>query len=550
MEGSLKRMRKHRCIKYLQKRQKSELNEQFEFSTNGFSAVINNINDNFNLHDQNNHEELNNDSGHSSDNDIYEVHQNNDELSNDDCEHINNDNNSDNDVWNNVAEHSSSANVSDDEYENQGAIENEDEYEDYGEMENQDEFDHQGEIENLAEIENQGELDEISQLKIWALQCKIPKKHLDPLLKILRSRVLPDLPKCSKTFLNTCKSLYTIEAMIGANDSPGEYTYLGIQIGLKSCVNVNMHQDKILRLDFNIDGVKMKKSSSRTLWPILCRVFYEPSPSSYKPFVVALFYGKGKPKDTNKYLDQFILELNYLLKNGLVLDSNNFKIEIRCFICDIPAKSFITHTKSHTSFNGCSKCDVVARKENCTTVYLTLGEKRTDTDFRAFTDPEHHTGVSPLISIDPEIDFINQFVIDPMHLLYLGLNSRMFEQWMNGDKVRLSASQKIKLNLLTSRIKKDIPQEFHRKMRPSEEFSDYKAVEHRFFLLYCGPFVLKNLLGDRAFNHFMLLHVACRMLSSSKAMNFATMAKSYLELYVEEAPKVYKPEFVSLNVHY
>ncbi|CAB0039260.1 unnamed protein product [Trichogramma brassicae] len=28
------------------------------------------------------------------------------------------------------------------------------------------------------------------------------------------------------------------------------------------------------------------------------------------------------------------------------------------------------------------------------------------------------------------------------------------------------------------------------------------------------------------------------------------MAKSYLELYVEEASKVYKPEFVSLSVHY
>uniref|UniRef100_A0ABD2W789 Uncharacterized protein n=1 Tax=Trichogramma kaykai TaxID=54128 RepID=A0ABD2W789_9HYME len=87
-------------------------------------------------------------------------------------------------------------------------------------------------------------------------------------------------------------------------------------------------------------------------------------------------------------------------------------------------------------------------------------------------------------------------------------------------------------------------------MRPTDEFSDYKAVEHRFFLLYCGPFVLKDFLTDKAYNHFMLLHAACRMLSSPNVMTFATIAKSYLELYVEQAPDVYKPEFVNLNVHY
>uniref|UniRef100_A0ABD2W7Y1 Uncharacterized protein n=1 Tax=Trichogramma kaykai TaxID=54128 RepID=A0ABD2W7Y1_9HYME len=387
METSLKRVRKHRCKKSLRKRQKFELSEEnVELSTTNVysaNALINEINGNVNLHEcseaefnnadyeqsdgeiydlpQNNNIHFNDADSDKTDHeqsysDIHPLHQNNDvELNNIDSEHSDGDIYSDNVMGNSPSEQS----FSDDEIHD--------------------------------EFENHARLDEISQLRIWAVECKIPKKHLDSLLKILKAKVLPDLPKCSKTFLNTCKSLYTIETMVGSNDSPGEYTYLGIQIGLKYCVNVNMHEDEVLKLDFNVDGVKIKKSSSKTLWPILCRVFHETSPSSYKPFTVALFYGK--------------------------------------------AKSYITHTRGHTSFHGCCKCNVVARKENSTTVYLIIGEKRTNADFRAFEDPDHHNGISPLLSIEPEVDFINQFVIDPMHLVYLGVNSRMFDQWMNGDKV-------------------------------------------------------------------------------------------------------------------
>lgn len=102
-------------------------------------------------------------------------------------------------------------------------------------------------------------------------------------------------------------------------------------------------------------------------------------------------------------------------------------------------------TKGHTSFNGCEKCDTVAEKSDSTTVYLVVGEKRTDDSFRSFEDVQHHHAnrVSPLIGIKPKINMVKQFILDPILLLSLGVMLRLLEMRMGGDlSVKLSANQK------------------------------------------------------------------------------------------------------------
>lgn len=56
---------------------------------------------------------------------------------------------------------------------------------------------------------NIDEEDDIIALKKWAILSKTPKIYLDALLKILRRKLLPSLPKCSKTFLKTTQAKYT-----------------------------------------------------------------------------------------------------------------------------------------------------------------------------------------------------------------------------------------------------------------------------------------------------------------------------------------------------
>ena len=78
--------------------------------------------------------------------------------------------------------------------------------------------------------------------------------------------------------------------MEGLDGLPAEYTYIGIKEGLQKCVNPSLHTTNILKLDFNIDDVKIKKSSQKIMCPILCKVFYEFTPNIYKPFVVCIFF--------------------------------------------------------------------------------------------------------------------------------------------------------------------------------------------------------------------------------------------------------------------
>ena len=442
-------------------------------------------------------------------------------------------------------DHSSHSSNNDDHCWDYGYSKHSDYYEDSSEECGEDGSNKRLELEKLL-----NEKPEFKQLRQWAVISRIPKAHLDSLLNILKKRVLPDIPSSSKTFLCTTAAKYTIIPMEGLDGLPAEYTYIGIKEGLQKCVNPSLHMTSILKIDFNIDGVQIKKSSRKTMWPILCKVFYEFTPNIYKPFVVCIFYGNQKPKNDFQYFKSFICEINDLLKNGIIIESQTFSVEIRSFICDTPARAFIKSIKGHTSFNGCERCDTVAKKVDNTTVYVSIGKKRSREDFKSFVDLDHHVGVSPLTAIQPEINFINVFVLDSMHLLYLGIMLRLFENWMTGELgVKLSATQKSELNRRTTMLKSDIPKEFERKIQPSNYFDKYKAVEHRFFVLYCGPIVLKKILNEKLYEHFLLFHVSCRLLSRGDAVNFTNLARDYLRKFVQDSIALYGETFVSLNVH-
>lgn len=53
--------------------------------------------------------------------------------------------------------------------------------------------------------------------KKWIVSCRIPHIHSDKLLKILRHRLLPNLPKSTKTLLYTTSAEYEIEERYGKN---------------------------------------------------------------------------------------------------------------------------------------------------------------------------------------------------------------------------------------------------------------------------------------------------------------------------------------------
>lgn len=276
----------------------------------------------------------------------------------------------------------------------------------------------------------------------------------------------------------------------------------------------------MLNLLINCDGLPLYKSSVKQFWPILCKVHN--TPDIYKPFPVAVFCGNAKPNNLNSYLKDFIKEMNELTREGVIIEERIFKVRIMCFVCDRPARSFLKCIKGHGGYNACERCLLPGQRYQNRTVYPSANcYERTDTSFRAQQDNEHHVGISPLVHLEPPIDMIKQFVLDFMHQGCLGVMKKMMvDFWLEGKLItKLSHSQKRQLSQSLLELQSQIPIDFQRTTRSIVDISKWKATEYRLFLLYVGPVVLQQILDKRYYNHFLLLHTACRILSSDDLMS-------------------------------
>ncbi|KYM97373.1 hypothetical protein ALC62_11978, partial [Cyphomyrmex costatus] len=406
----------------------------------------------------------------------------------------------------------------------------------------------QKETENNASDE---EWDDVKELRQWAIQSGIQHCHLDSLLRILRRRLLPNLPAISKTFLQTESSNFQIKEFKSCDGTiVGEFVYFGITSGLRRCVNKELHLKDTLDLQINCDGLPLYKSSMKQFWPILCKIYN--NPDIYKPFPVAIFSGNEKPTNLSSYLNDLIEELNILTREDIIIEERTFKVRIMCFVCDRPARSFLKCIKDHGGYNACERCLVPGQRYQNKIVYSSTYDKRTDESFRAQQDTEHHNGISPLLRLEPSIDMVNQFVLDFMHQSCLGVMKKMLiDFWLEGNiAAKLSQNQKRQLSQRLLELQSQIPIDFQRTTRSITEISKWKATEYRLYLLYVGPVIMQKILDKRYYNHFLLLHTACRILSSDNlCLKYNSEAKVYLNNFVKLTELYYGKQSLVMNIH-
>ena len=384
-------------------------------------------------------------------------------------------------------------------------------------------------------------------LASWAVECQVPQLHVDRLLKIMKH--IPDhanlnLPDSCRTLLKTVRKTPLTEV------PPGHFFYLGICESLKSALKkqkIKLRHGEVLHLLIGIDGIPISRSSGSQFWPILCLIRYK---SGSKPFLIGIYHGYQKPEDVNLFLSDFTREMLSLQETGMLYDDKVIQITIDAFICDAPAKAFITSIKSHSGYFGCSKC--IEEGDHLGSVVF-LNEHaplRTNESFRRRTQEDHHHQVRSILENLP-IDMISCFPLDYMHLVCLGVMRKLLGLWCNGPlSVRIGPVSKRSINNLLSFIAHYFPVEFARKVRSLDELPRWKATEFRSFLLYVGPIVLKNILPSDLYNHFMMLHVAIKILVNKDLCHqFNNYAKTLLVSFVSLFRDLYGEQFVSYNVH-
>lgn len=300
--------------------------------------------------------------------------------------------------------------------------------------------------------------------------------------------------------------------------------------------------------------MSLSVSGNTSFWPILCKIYYHLG--LYRPFIVCIYYGNSKPKFVDKFLDPFINEINELHTNGIVIGKTTYKVQLMAFICDTPAHAFLKCTKGHGGYNACKRCTIPGELlrvgKSSQIIYPGVGHAiRTKQSFIIQKDSEHHVDISPLLNIIPEIDLTKIFILDHMHLFFNGVVKKLIDFWMKGSlKIRLSPWQKVEISQRLLFFNMQMPVEFQRKPRAIFDYLKWKATEFRFFLLYCGPVVLKNILPQNFYDHFLLLHVACRILCSKElALTHNSTVQKYLQKFVLLLPHLYGPQSQVMNMH-
>ncbi|XP_077255479.1 uncharacterized protein LOC143893691, partial [Temnothorax americanus] len=182
------------------------------------------------------------------------------------------------------------------------------------------------------------------------------------------------LPNDPRTLLTTPRKTLT------NNVEPGIYAHFGLKFAVEKLIS-KVDISTVLSIDLlvNIDGLPLSKSSSSQIYPILCSLFKYPHNIS----VIGIYHGYEKPTNVNEYFSDFVKEAIELVNNGFVFQGRVLPFTIKGFICDAPAKSFITYCKGHLGFYSCTKCIQKGKYIKGRVSFITnTARKRTNDSFR------------------------------------------------------------------------------------------------------------------------------------------------------------------------
>ena len=380
------------------------------------------------------------------------------------------------------------------------------------------------------------------ELNSWATKNACQHGVLNELLDILRKQG-HDLPKDARTLLETPRSVPVM------SKCGGEYLYFGIKAGvIKNLSKYSKTTDQISSIDLliNVDGLPLFKSSSQQFWPILGQF------NNLDVFVIALFYGPSKPSSIDEYLHDFLEELDKLQSDGISYKEQKLPVHLKCFCCDAPARCFLKCIVGHTGYFACERC-IIKGMWNGRVVFNSVSNfaSRTDEQFDNCQYEDHQKARTPLIGHG--VSCVQQFCLDYMHLVCLGVTKRILFFLRKGPRICKLSSQQI--NQISSRLvllKGAMPSEFARQPRSLLEVDRWKATEFRQFLLYTGPIVLRGIVSNEIYEHFLSLSVAVSLLLETNCERrnaYLDYARKLLEFFVKNCQHMYGDTFTVYNVH-
>jgi len=152
------------------------------------------------------------------------------------------------------------------------------------------------------------------------------------------------------------------------------------------------------------------------------------------------------------------------------------------------------------------------------------------------------------------VDLVKQFVLDPMHIIYLGITKRLLvKYWVEGGRhCKLSRQNLAAIDYNIQIIRPFVTSDFCRKPQALVNLKKFKANEFRFIIiLYSGIIVFYNIIVYKVkYRNFLLFHLAITILSSASLIKtYIHVAEEVIKKFVFKAAEIYGEDFVMYNVH-
>jgi len=324
--------------------------------------------------------------------------------------------------------------------------------------------------------------------------------------------------------------------------------------------------------------VPVFKSSNFSLWPLYLVINELPPKKRFSKdnmILAGLWFGSSKPAMWI-YLKPFHSALRMLEKDGTTVESPDkpgtlyIKAILLCGTCDLPAKACVCNTVQYNGLFGCFKC----LQPGCT---VKVGNKGGHVHAFPFdqgnvkgpqrTHAESLADAKAAISQGKAVrgvkgpcwfaglqyyDIVKGTAVDYMHCVLEGVTKSLLNMWFSPSlkKEPYNVADKVKeVDDKLSRIKP--PNDITRCPRKIENERQYwKASEFRSFLLFYGPVVLRGVLPDEYYRHFIFLSEAIFvLLGDSISFDELDHAERLLQHFCLMFSALYSKGKETINIH-
>ena len=322
------------------------------------------------------------------------------------------------------------------------------------------------------------------------------------------------------------------------------------------------------------DGITIFKSTKNNLWLVMLAILELPPHLRYKQdnmLMIGAWFGGSKP-DFDSFLRPISAQLNELRVPKEMRDPEDqiilVSFRLLTMSADNPAKEAMLNLKA----SACGICEQVAELVADAAGHLTIhtfplqeppaiirtkeamldqaeavvaqvGAGAVIDDVGGVKGP---TSLMLIQDLDPVLP------IDYSHNVCLRVTAKMLGLWFDaahGDQVFSVRGRLIEFDQLMTDVRP--PSFITRPPRPySTHAGHWKAVEFRAFLLYYGPIVLRGILNQELYLHFLLLSGAVGiLLGRAISQDKLNLADGMLTAFLRRFPALYHQKFVSRTVH-